>query len=651
MATEPSSQRVFDKEALAKLKLKAENEVSQWDGSDSSVSIPRNLSIGEGAQITFSPRQRDQDSNKLPQKELKIDTVYLWSFCFTTVIGGQLYGWNEALEGGFASLLIVEVLMGLSFIIRCCSLAEIISCTGFSGGSYGMTRIVIGFYPGFIVAFFELAEYLTYTSMSVVYIGQFICGHLNLNEEYDMLIWFVFFITAGFICTYDTKLYWISCLVIALYSLIIVIIFVFGSIEYTNFQNGASFHIHSNPSSPRNWFAPNVYKIMQTFPYSTWALGDIESSSLITELLHQPKKTYPLGVILGAITLFVTMMFILFVSVSVYDNLEAISMEFILNRGFQKMGISIAAAEWFVLFPQYGMAFGFMLPAGKLIHAMSTSHMFPNIFHSYQWKDHRPAMLIVCVVCYLLCLVNFYFPLFDLNDIAILFGFMSYMVDLSAYMKLKIEYPNLKRKYKSPFGITGAVFAGFVYLCGFIAVVGFSDNNKAIIVVTVGYTFFLSIYYYFYASNHQVFSEMEKNSFMTLYLVKFNKMKRERVKHHHHYHGIHSLTSSNSNQSLSSTLSSYLRLKSTKTPRQVKVPITRIVPIKEDNGVEVISSTEQPDSGEPTTQHLWEVSKEDIHSDELKRSNSLFPAFLNTSIESAFEITDYYSAADDPQPH
>jgi hypothetical protein len=110
----------------------------------------------------------------------------VWVSAMTTVIGGIYYGWNAGLVVGFGSYLIAQTLMGAAFVILVFSLAEIVSTVFFAGGSYGMARVVLGFYPGYMMASCELLEYLTYTAASFHFIASLICEKLHVSEDYRL---------------------------------------------------------------------------------------------------------------------------------------------------------------------------------------------------------------------------------------------------------------------------------------------------------------------------------------------------------------------------------------------------------------------------------------------------------------------------------
>ena len=69
------------------------------------------------------------------------------------VAGGQLYGWNVGFTAGFGSYFIAQMMVGISYCIMLCCIGENTAALCFPGGSYGLTRVVLGFYSGFMVSY------------------------------------------------------------------------------------------------------------------------------------------------------------------------------------------------------------------------------------------------------------------------------------------------------------------------------------------------------------------------------------------------------------------------------------------------------------------------------------------------------------------
>ena len=60
----------------------------------------------------------------------------------TTVLGGQLYGWNAGFSSGFGSYFVGQVMVGLAYIVLLSCLGEMSATLAFPGGTYGVARAV-----------------------------------------------------------------------------------------------------------------------------------------------------------------------------------------------------------------------------------------------------------------------------------------------------------------------------------------------------------------------------------------------------------------------------------------------------------------------------------------------------------------------------
>ena len=103
-------------------------------------------------------------SEEQAAKDLKIGTFELWSLGICIVIGGQYFAWNFALAAGFGSCAISVVIIGFSYICLCLCNSEVSSAHPFAGGAYGLARMTLGFYPGFLIGCCEAVEYIIYVA-------------------------------------------------------------------------------------------------------------------------------------------------------------------------------------------------------------------------------------------------------------------------------------------------------------------------------------------------------------------------------------------------------------------------------------------------------------------------------------------------------
>jgi len=84
----------------------------------------------------------------------------IWALGITIVIGGQYFAWNAGLVAGFGSYAIATMMIASGYLCLMLCISEVTSALPFAGGSYGLARISLGFYPGFIIGCSEAFEYV-----------------------------------------------------------------------------------------------------------------------------------------------------------------------------------------------------------------------------------------------------------------------------------------------------------------------------------------------------------------------------------------------------------------------------------------------------------------------------------------------------------
>jgi hypothetical protein len=102
-----------------------------------------------------------------------------------------------------------------------------------------LARVVLGFYPGYLIGFFEVLEYVFMTTASVTYCGEMFLAFIGCDPKYTPAMWFIFYGFAGLFTLTDARTFWISSNLVAIVSLLMIAIYVFGSLKYANLaQNG-----------------------------------------------------------------------------------------------------------------------------------------------------------------------------------------------------------------------------------------------------------------------------------------------------------------------------------------------------------------------------------------------------------------------------
>ena len=290
---------------------------------------------------------------------------------FTTVVGGQLYGWNSAFSCGFGSYLIAHVLVGISYIIMMCCLGEISATLPFPGGQYGCARALLGFYLGFIVGSLECVGYIFMTATSVVYIGTMFVQFTGCSDNYQPALWFIFYGFTAFTTMVDARIFWATSNAIGVVAMVLLLIYCFGSLKYMDlaangpyvnntatYVNASSVGLITNTQNPSYWFVGGLSGWMGSLGYATWAFSGIESLMFLTSMVKNPRETVPFGCLWGCVTLFVTCIFILFVCASMPPGLfTTAGIETFMSTGYMlmwpQMSYKASVGRWLISASHY----------------------------------------------------------------------------------------------------------------------------------------------------------------------------------------------------------------------------------------------------------------------------------------------------------
>ena len=185
-------------------------------------------------------------------------------------------------------------------------------------------------------------------------------------------------------------------------------------------------------------------------------------------------------------------------------------------------GISSTMASLFTIPATYATAFGFIYAYGKLLIAMAESKLFP---HWLQRRSHSgsPGVALAAgsALSFLVCGLVYFVPGVDrhLFNICILNAFISYSAQCVGYIYLRTRFSNIKREFRSPLGIYGAVYCLLVSLLGAVSVIGFQDDNQVAFITVLCIVFLLTLYYFTYAKSRQTFSDEERKILFVAHVI------------------------------------------------------------------------------------------------------------------------------------
>ncbi|CAK4481864.1 unnamed protein product [Aphanomyces euteiches] len=421
------------------------------------------------------------------------NVIHIWALGVIAVIGGQFYGWNASYAAGFVPFFCVQIVVGVAYVVYVACISEVGGKV--PGGSYGLARAVLGFYPGFMLGCLEILEYTSFAAVSSKgkYVWQFMLAFV-------------------FLCLLPTILY------------------VFGSTPYWDLKsNGALIDPETNSTI---WASGDINSaFFALLPSTTMGYAGIESLTVVTGFAKDPAVTVPKGTLAAVWTLFVSNIALVLVAAALPPGLDTTaSDDYFLDRGLNlAFGFSPDLSEWLMIPAQMGMAFGFFIPYARLTQAMADSNLLPAFIRVKGQKTTRRAMIVSSAFGYFLCLISYFSPEFEatLQNISIVAASICYACQTYGFILLRTSYKIETTGYKSPYGLVGANYVWLVSFLLFLSIAGgFQGDDGIAIASTVVFIGIMTVYYHFGCQTTQTVSPEEYASIFKFSVMKFNKLQK-----------------------------------------------------------------------------------------------------------------------------
>jgi amino acid transporter len=374
------------------------------------------------------------------------------------MVSGGTYGTEEIIHGagygrGILILLFLPVLWCLptAFMI-----GELSSALPQEGGYYAWVRRGLGNFWGFQEAWLSLAasifDMAIYPTLFVFYLRQmspwFGLGNHGIYAGLFVVATCAVLNLAGIRVVGITSL-WLFFLLSAPFALIVVM---------APFKMGALAEAHAAPAATGLGLLGGVLVAM--WNYMGW-----DNASTIAQEVERPQRTYPkamiAAVVLVALTYVLPFVAVYFTGApsSVFGKdgswatvAGAIGGKFL---GFEWLRFLIVLGG---MMSGFGMFNALVMSYSRLPMVMARDGMLPKVFAKTHSKTNAPwVAIIVCASCWAMCLGLGFKRLVTLD--IMLYG-LSLMLEFVTLVALRIREPELKRGFRVPGGLTGAISCG-----------------------------------------------------------------------------------------------------------------------------------------------------------------------------------------------
>jgi len=399
-------------------------------------------------------------SPAIPTARKRVAKLTLWPLVAATffMVSGGTYGTEEIIHGagyghGILILLFLPVLWCLptAFMI-----GELSSALPQEGGYYAWVRRGLGNFWGFQEAWLSLAasifDMAIYPTLFVFYLKQmspwFGTGHHGIYAGLFVVATCAVLNLAGIRVVGITSL-WLFFLLSAPFALIVVM---------APLKMGALAEAHAAPSATGLGLLGGVLVAM--WNYMGW-----DNASTIAQEVERPQRTYPRAMI--AAVVLVALSYVL-PFVAVYFTGIPASM-----FGADGSWAAVAGAiggkfmgfEWLRflivlggMMSAFGMFNALVMSYSRLPLAMARNGMLPKFFAKMSARTQAPWVAIIfCASCWALCLGLGFKRLVTLD--IMLYG-ASLMLEFVTLVVLRIREPELRREFRVPGGLTGAISCG-----------------------------------------------------------------------------------------------------------------------------------------------------------------------------------------------
>jgi amino acid transporter len=383
------------------------------------------------------------------------------------MVSGGTYGTEEIISGagyghGILILLFLPVLWCLptAFMI-----GELSSALPAEGGYYAWVRRGLGNFWGFQEAWLSLAasifDMAIYPTLFVFYLKQmspwFGVGNHGVYAGLFVVITCAALNLAGIRVVGITSL-WLFFLLSAPFALIVVL-----APARAGVLSGA---VHATETGAGLGLLGGVLVAM--WNYMGW-----DNASTIAQEVEKPQRTYPRAMI--AAVVLVSLTYVLpFVAVYLM-GVPATAFEgdgsWATVAGL--VGGKVLGFEWLRflvvlggMMSAFGMFNALVMSYSRLPLAMARDGMLPKVFARISARTQAPwVAILACATCWALCLGLGFKRLVTLD--IMLYG-AALMLEFVTLVALRIREPQLKRQFRVPGGLTGAILAGvfpLVLLC------------------------------------------------------------------------------------------------------------------------------------------------------------------------------------------
>jgi ethanolamine permease len=464
----------------------------------------------EGDRVSVSGVEYQRvDDDYFEKRKLKRSAGFwgLWGIGVAAVISGDFSGWNGGIaSAGWGGFMIAVAIIVVMYVAMIESISEMAAAMPHTGGAYSFARAAMGPWGGFVTGLAETIEYVMTTAVVIYFSAQYadaimsdLTGFSLINLGMAWVWWAVLYVVFVLLNAAGAQVSFKFAIVVSIISVAILALFAGMAIFSGKVNFGSLFDIApvdgGSAILPMGWLP-----ILFAMPFAMWLFLGIEELPLAAEEAHAPERDIPKAGRFGMLTLLITGLIVVVLNPSVLGSTAiGASLEPLLD-GFRAIlpGDTAAILSLFALVGLLASVQGIMFAYGRNMYSLSRAGYYPK-FLSLTGARQTPyvALVVGAVIGFFSLLIVQYGSSAAgsvVLNIAVWGAVLSYLLQMSSFVILRVRFPQAKRPHLSPFGTAGAVVAGAISLAVFIGVLLNPAYTLAIYTVVVLYILALGLF-------------------------------------------------------------------------------------------------------------------------------------------------------------
>jgi ethanolamine permease len=445
--------------------------------------------------------------------------LHLWALGVGAVISGEFSGWNFGLENGFWSLFIANIFITIMYFGLIYGIAEMSAALPHTGAAYSFARSSMGPWGGYITGLAENMEYILTPAVIVVFSGAY------LEAVFPGLLpqpvwWAILYVIFTGLNVRGVEISFRFAVFITILAMAILVLFYVAAIPHVDFNRWA---LNIRPAEGNTQSLPKgIPGIFYALPFAIWFYLAIEEIPLAAEETMDPAQDVPKGIIAGMITLLILAFLVLFFNSAIAPGAEGIKASGApLNDGLKTIFGAGMSTKLLSLIALAGLIASFhtiIFAFGRQIYSLSRAGYFPRFFSLTHHTRKTPYLALVSgsVMGYGVALAIYFAGMESpvgatLLNMAVFGAVISYGLQMASFILLRVRHPNIKRPYRSPWGIPGAVVAGLIAVVALVTLFLNPAYVKAVYGVAIWYG--LGLAYFVLIGRHCLVAQAPEEEF------------------------------------------------------------------------------------------------------------------------------------------